>query len=90
MKTESGGRNRAFQNVGISDVAGEVPDEFDLDIWVAQSFGIWRDAQEDIILRALPHCADRARQWRFHPHQQLQQEEDGSIIIKFVRQGCRN
>ena len=79
-----------MEDIRVSSVAGEVPAEFELDNWVAQSFGIWRDAQEDIILRALPNCAKRARQWRFHPHQQLQREEDGSIIIKFVRQVCRN
>ena len=78
-----------MEDIKVSGVAGEVPAEFELDSWVAQSFGIWRDAQEDIILRALPHCADRARQWRFHPHQQLQDEVDGSTLIKFRASGLQ-
>jgi len=82
-------RLHRMEDIRVSGVAGEVPAEFELDNWVAQSFGIWRDAQDDIILRALPHCADRARQWRFHPHQQLQDEEDGSIIIRFRASGLQ-
>lgn len=76
-------------DVKVSGVAGEVPAEFDLDTWVTQSFGIWRDAQEDVALRALPHCADRARQWRFHPNQQLDEQDDGSILIKFRASGLQ-
>lgn len=75
--------------VKVSAMAGEARDDFDLDNWVAQSFGIWRDAQEEIILRALPHCADRARNWRFHPKQQLDQQDDGSIIIRFRASGLQ-
>ena len=78
-----------MEDVTVSTKQGKVPDAFELDNWVAQSFGIWRDAQEDIFLRALPHCADRARQWRFHPKQQLDEQDDGSIIIYFRASGLQ-
>jgi proteasome accessory factor B len=78
-----------MENTKVSDVAGKVPDGFELDNWVAHSFGIWRDAQEDIVLRALPHCTDRARQWRFHPDQQINEQQDGSIVIRFRASGLK-
>ena len=78
-----------MEDVTISGVVGEVPDGFELDSWVANSFGIWRDAEDDIILRALPHFADRARHWRFHPHQQLEDMDDDSIIIRFRASGLQ-
>ena len=78
-----------MEDIKVSSVVGELPDNFDLDSWIAQSFGVWRDAQEDIVLRALPHCAERARRWRFHPLQKLHDENDGSIIIRFRASGLQ-
>ena len=78
-----------MEDVKVSSVAGPVSADFDLDEWVSQSFGIWRDAQEDIVLRVLPASATRARQWRFHPLQHLEQQDDGSLIIRFRASGLQ-
>jgi predicted DNA-binding transcriptional regulator YafY len=63
--------------------SGVVPDNFDLDDWLSRSFGIWRDAEHDIILRIAPTAAQRAREWRFHPRQTLSDEDDGSVTVSF-------
>lgn len=74
--------------VRISNLAGCAPEDWDLDAWLAQSFGIWREEDHDIVLRALPSAVERARRWRFHPAQVV--EEDGeTLLIRFRAGGLR-
>lgn len=75
--------------VRVSEIPGAAPENFDLDEWTAGSFGIWRDASHDISLRVLPGSAERARQWRFHPKQEQEELDDGSIRISFSCGGLR-
>ncbi|WP_223806871.1 YafY family protein [Novosphingobium sp. LASN5T] len=67
-----------MDQVRQSDVLGCPPEDWDLDVWLADSFGIWREDGHDIVLRVRPDAVERARAWRFHPHQQL--EEDGDEL----------
>lgn len=69
----------------VSDVSGAPPEEWDLDAWHAQSFGIWREDDYEIVLRVLPGAVQRARTWRFHPRQEV--EEDGDCLIVRFRVG---
>lgn len=49
---------------------------------MADSFGIWRESGHDIMMRVRPDAVERARAWRFHPRQQL--EEDGDeLLVRF-------
>lgn len=74
--------------VKLTNEPHEVPAEWDLDAWLAQSFGIWREDDHDIVLRVLPSAVAKARAWRFHPDQQL--EEDGEeLIVRFRSGGLR-
>ena len=71
-----------MRQVRKSDGIGCPPEDWDLDGWLANSFGIWREDGHDIVLRIRPCAAERARSWRFHPHQQF--EEDGEeLLIRF-------
>lgn len=64
------------------------PDDWDLDAWLAQSFGIWREEDHDVVLRVLPSAVPRARAWRFHPAQTL--EDDGDeLLVRFRAGGLR-
>lgn len=73
-------------NVRDSGVVGCPPEDWDLDAWMARSFGIWQEADHDIVLRILPHATERARSWRFHPHQQF--EADGEeLLVRFSSGG---
>lgn len=72
----------------ISNQPGAAGDDWDLDAWMAASFGIWREAGFDIVLRVDSGSAERARRWRFHPHQVIEyQGED--LIIRFFSGGLR-
>ena len=78
-----------MMNVRVSDTLGCVPDDWSLDEWLGESFGVWRDEKQDVALRILPHAAARARQWRFHRTQQTEDLPDGGTRISFTSGGLR-
>jgi predicted DNA-binding transcriptional regulator YafY len=67
-----------MSSVCASEVVGYPPQDWDLDAWLAESFGIWREPGQEIVLRVRPWAVERARAWRFHPKQQF--EEDGDTL----------
>jgi predicted DNA-binding transcriptional regulator YafY len=65
------------------------PPGFSLQAYADQSFGIYRDAVEDVVLRFRPDAAEGARRWRFHPDQTMEEEPDGSVLVRFRASGMR-
>jgi proteasome accessory factor B len=78
-----------MQDVRASNLQECPPEDWDLDAWMAQSFGIWREDDHDIVLRVLPAGVARAKQWRFHPGQEFEEVVDGSLIVRFRTGGLR-
>lgn len=74
--------------VRLTNLAGAPPADWDLDAWTAQSFGIWREEDHDIVLRVAQPSIARARQWRFHPAQQIEDRGD-TLIVRFRAGGLR-
>jgi len=58
-------RVHRMADVRASNMQGCPPDDWDLDGWIGQSFGIWREEDHDVVLRVRPAGAARARSWRF-------------------------
>ncbi len=75
-------------DVRASNSAGCAPDDWDLDAWLSESFGIWRDDAHDIVLRVLPAGVQRAGGWRFHPAQTIESDGD-TLVIRFRAGGLR-
>lgn len=71
-----------MRDVRMSETLGYPPEDWDLDVWLADSFGIWRESGHDIVLRVRPDAVERARAWRFHPHQQLKEDGD-ELLVRF-------
>lgn len=72
----------------VSNQPGAAGEDWDLDAWMQASFGIWREDGHDIVLRVAAASAERARRWRFHPQQVI--EEDGEeLIVRFHSGGLR-
>lgn len=65
------------------------PPEFDLSVFASQSFGIYQDEIEDVILHVTPAGAPEARGWRWHPTQTLEDQPDGSVVVRFRASGMR-
>ena len=65
------------------------PADFNLATFASQSFGIYQDQIEDVVLRIAPEAASEARSWRWHPTQTLEDCDDGSVIVRFRASGMR-
>lgn len=72
----------------VSNQPGAPCDDWDLDAWMGESFGIWRERGHEIVLRVASQSAERARRWRFHAQQVI--EEDGDeLVVRFRSGGLR-
>ncbi|TGD43127.1 WYL domain-containing protein [Pseudotabrizicola sediminis] len=62
---------------------------FSLEDYAAQAFGVYQDPAQygEVIWRFAPEVAARAAEFRFHPTQALEQQDDGSLIVKFHAAG---
>lgn len=77
-----------ISNLKLGSESHPVPDDWDLDAWLAQSFGIWREEDHEIVLRVLPSAVAKAKAWRFHPSQSF--EDDGDeLLVRFRAGGLR-
>lgn len=76
-------------DVHVSEKLGCAPDDWDIDVWLAESFGVWRDDKQDVVLRVVPAAVSRARGWRFHRSQEVEELDDGGLRIRFVTGGMR-
>ena len=65
------------------------PPGFSLQAYADQSFGIYQDDTEDVVLRIAPRAAESARRWRFQVGQVLSEKADGSIEVTFRASGMR-
>ena len=77
-----------MSDVRLSETPGCAHDDWDLDTFLSNSFGIWQSEPHDVVLRARGAAVARARNWRFHKSQEL--EEDGDeLVIRFRAGGLR-
>lgn len=72
-----------FERIDLEDEVFERPEGFDLQDWLAESFGIWREEPQDVEWRFLPEVADLAATYIFHPRQQTARLPDGSLVVRF-------
>ena len=88
------GRVQTFRLDRMSHVAPQEgvappPADFDLAAFATQSFGIYQDQIEDVAIRIAPEGAAEARGWRWHPTQTLEDQADGSLVVRFRASGMR-
>jgi len=76
---------------GVRAEAGSAapPADFDLQAFASQSFGIYQDEIEDVVLRVVPGGAAEARAWRWHPTQTVEDQADGAVLVRFRASGMR-
>lgn len=75
--------------VEAQDGVAPPPADFDLAVFASQSFGIYQDEIEEVVLRVAPVGADEARAWRWHPTQTIEDQPDGGVIVRFRASGMR-
>ena len=72
-----------FERVSLEPDIYTRPEGFDLQEWLSESFGIWREEPQDVAWRFLPDVADEAAGHVFHPKQVMERLEDGSLMVRF-------
>ena len=77
------------RDIAVSPASGARPADFTMQAFAERSFGIYQDAVEEVALKVLPHGAQEALGWRFHPTQRLDTQDDGSVIARFQAAGMR-
>jgi predicted DNA-binding transcriptional regulator YafY len=65
------------------------PEDFSLQAYADESFGIYQDDTEDVVLRITPEGAEDALRWRFHARQSVEPRPDGSVLVRFRASGMR-
>lgn len=78
-----------MSEVRASNQLGCAPDDWDLDAWMAESFGVWREDAHDVVLHVAASSAARARGWSFHPAQEIEECGDGALLVRFRSGGLR-
>lgn len=78
-----------MHDVEVLDTAAAPPADFSLQDYADESFGIYHDDVEDVVLRAVGEGADDALRWRFHANQAVEPQDDGSVIVRFRASGMR-
>lgn len=92
VAAEAGGPPRSFRfdrmrELVILEEAAAPPPDFSLSDYALESFGIYHDAPQDVVLRIAPEKADDALAWRFHPSQTVERLADGAVEVRFRAAG---
>jgi len=71
------------------DDSFSIQEDFSIQSYGAKAFGAYQDPAQygEIIWRFTPEAAERAAEFRFHPDQELEPQEDGSLIVRFHAAG---
>ena len=76
-----------MRNVAATGRRAVRPADFSIQAYAEESFGIYRDAVEDVVLRISPERADDALRWRFHAGQTVEPQADGAVVVRFRAAG---
>jgi predicted DNA-binding transcriptional regulator YafY len=72
-----------IRSVDLLDRNFERQEDFSLSKYASQSFGVFQEEIQDIVLNFSPSAAHDAANWVFHPSQTLEHQNDGSLIVRF-------
>jgi predicted DNA-binding transcriptional regulator YafY len=78
-----------FERIALTNDAFPRPEGFDLTAWLQRSFGVWQEEVHEVTWRFSPAAAPEARRFLFHPTQELTDEPDGSLTVRFRAGGLR-
>ncbi len=76
-----------IHDVEVLDRPAARPDDFSLQDFADESFGIYHDDVQDVVLRVAPAGAEDALRWRFHANQQVEPQADGGAVVRFRASG---
>jgi len=77
-----------FKDLKLTDKIFDKGD-FDLQKYNNQSFGVYHGEILDVKLSFSPELAPEAMNFNFHPTQEIEQEQDGSVTVTFKASGSK-
>lgn len=79
----------AIAKANLLDESFERPADFDVHEFAARSFGVFQNDNDftEVVWRFKPEAAEQARGYMFHPQQTMEDQEDGSLIVRFSASG---
>lgn len=72
-----------IHDIALSERPGLRPDGFSLQDYADESFGIYHDEIQDVVLWIAPEGVEDAQRWRFHANQVVEVLDDGSARVRF-------
>jgi predicted DNA-binding transcriptional regulator YafY len=76
-----------ISDVTVEEVAFQRDATFSLQSYADQSFGVFQDDVVDVVWKFSPEAAPDARQFLFHPSQEMIDLPDGSLLVRFRAAG---
>jgi predicted DNA-binding transcriptional regulator YafY len=76
-----------IKSIKILDEYFEKDENFNLDEYAKNSFGIYQEKPQQIVLKFDKSVADDVMNFHFHPTQKIKEEKDGSIKVEFTAGG---
>jgi len=64
-------------------------EDFSLETYATQSFGVFQEEPIDVVLRFEPEAAEDATGWQFHPSQRAFHEKNGSLTVSLRAGGMQ-
>ena len=64
-------------------------EDFSLEAYAAQSFGVFQEQPVDVVLRFTSEAAEDAAGWLFHPSQSSARDPDGTLLVRFRAGGAQ-
>ena len=61
---------------------------FSLKNFAERSFGVFQEEPFMVVWRVKPDSADEAMEYQFHPHQKVEKQADGSLLVSFQAGGA--
>lgn len=82
-------RTDAIQTAAVTADGFERPEDFDLQTFANRAFGTYQNESEfgEVVWRFVPEAAGHAREFEFHPEQTFENQDDGSLIVRFHAAG---
>jgi predicted DNA-binding transcriptional regulator YafY len=77
-----------IRTVDLTEFSFERRADFSLAKFTRRSFGVFQEEPFDVVWRFKPEAAADAREWLFHPDQAIEDQPDGSILVRFRAGGA--
>lgn len=78
-----------IQEAQVLNESFQLAPGFSLENYAAMAFGVYQDPEQygEVVWRFTPEAVERAAEFRFHPTQTVEPQDDGSLIVRFQAAG---